>query len=192
MFEKLTPGLLFLGFGVVCHYNYITSYNDLIECYPQKMDETLITMQTPNKQSTIVISAVPLPAEATKLLEQNVDLLKELDRRSGLTDIESGAPQTMGEIALSESALIKINELKHKLGDIFNGSKHSELHGAVDLIWSVGPRRCGPNVLIMRHTDDVGSRHIWSRASNKMTASNNDSSFVNGFQLATLSGNILD
>jgi ribosome assembly protein 1 len=118
-------------------------------------------MQTPNKQSTIVISAIPLPAEATKLLENNVELLKELDRRSGLTDIESGASQTRSEIVLSESALTNINELKAKLIDIFDKSKYPELHGAVDSIWSVGPRRCGPNVLIMNPNINDSNRSIW-------------------------------
>jgi ribosome assembly protein 1 len=118
-------------------------------------------MQTPNKQSTIVISAIPLPPEATKLLEDNVELFKELDRRSGLTDIESGASQTRSEIVLSESALTNINAMKTKLCDIFDKSKYSELHGAVDSIWSVGPRRCGPNVLVMSRNINDSNRNIW-------------------------------
>jgi hypothetical protein len=35
----------------------------------------LIRLQTPNKQCTIEITALPLPAEATKLLEDHVELV---------------------------------------------------------------------------------------------------------------------
>jgi ribosome assembly protein 1 len=120
----------------------------------------VVTLQTPNKQCTISISALPLPAEATKLLEDNVELLKELDRRIGLTDSENAAPESRSAAALSETALLNIADLKLKLGKVFDRSRHPELHGAVELIWSVGPRRCGPNVLIM-HTNDAHSRQIW-------------------------------
>jgi ribosome assembly protein 1 len=97
---------------------------------------------------------LPLPAEATKLLETNLDLIKELDRQNERENSSSGNAGT-----LSESALINVENLKSKLSEIFDQSRHPELHGAVDRIWSFGPRRCGPNVLVMM--SDVELKSIW-------------------------------
>ncbi|XP_059490182.1 elongation factor-like GTPase 1 isoform X3 [Neocloeon triangulifer] len=50
----------------------------------------------------------------------------------------------------------------------------------VDRIWTFGPRRCGPNILLNRIEGHPGS--IWTEEGP------NGGSFVNGFQLATLAG----
>ena len=36
-------------------------------------NEKIVELSTPNKQCTISIQAIPLPAETVKLLEENVD-----------------------------------------------------------------------------------------------------------------------
>ena len=122
--------------------------------------QTSVLLQTPNKQCSIEISALPLPPEATKLLEDNIELIKELDRRCGPEDNEDAVGESGNAGTLSEAALTNIAELKSGLAEIFGRSCHPELHAAVDRIWSFGPRRCGPNVLIMM-TSEAEQRNIW-------------------------------
>ena len=122
--------------------------------------QTSIQLQTPNKQCSIEISALPLPAEATKLLEDNIELIKELDRRCGPEDSDDSNSSSATTGTLSETALTNIANLRSGLAEILKQSRHPELHDAVDRIWSFGPRRCGPNVLIMM-TSEAEQRNIW-------------------------------
>jgi translation elongation factor EF-G len=50
----------------------------------------------------------------------------------------------------------------------------------VDRIWSFGPRRCGPNILLNRISGHSGS--AWTEEGP------HGGSFINGFQMATLAG----
>lgn len=131
-------------------------------------DETLITITTANKQSVVKLKACPLLASVTSLLENNADLLRAMDQGLALG-------------TLSDRTLMAVSSLRTKLEESWGVEN-------VKNIWSLGPRRCGPNVLLncipdykcpsvwMPHTDDSDPRSEY------------DSSFINGFQLATLGG----
>ena len=50
--------------------------NKVIEEDEEKKNEKVISMQTPNKQCSLKILALPMPTEAIKIIEENKDLLK--------------------------------------------------------------------------------------------------------------------
>ena len=145
----------------------------------------LIKLHTSNKQSTIRLRAVPLPSEVTSILENSADLLKTIDPESmrALDNKESI------QSALSSRTLEAINVLKQKLQDAFTETEDKQWTDAVDHIWSFGPRRCGPNILLNR-VPDFELNSIWSCEQSGQTKQHHkyESSFINGFQLATLSG----
>lgn len=132
--------------------------------------------------------AEPLPPEITKLLEENTSLLKLLDqtfnsRHSGET-----------EDALTPETVDSLEKLKNNLNVLFE-SAGPEWAGAVDNIWSFGPRRCGPNILLNR-VSTYKRPSLWSAKSTDFKLDsphfNYDSTFIGGFQLATLSGPLCD
>lgn len=151
----------------------------------------VITLSTSNKHSTIKIRAAPLPTEVTSLLEVHADLLKAVDKH-----IHSEAGQQNSEMfedSLSESQMVltertlkAIETLKEKLKDAFS-SAGDEWKCAENQIWSVGPRRCGPNILLNR-IPAYDHPSVWQRLRGSDRRLEYDSSFVNGFQLATLAG----
>lgn len=133
--------------------------------------------------------AEPLPPEVTKLLEENTSLLKLLEqtfnsRHSGET-----------EDVLTPETIDSLEKLKNNLHELFE-SAGPEWAGAVDNIWSFGPRRCGPNILLNR-VPTYKRPSLWSAKSSTdfKTDSphfNYDSTFIGGFQLATLCGPLCD
>lgn len=135
--------------------------------------------QTPNKRFSITMRALPLPEAATKLLVESVDIIRALERHTS----ESLSSSTM------EAALGLRKELTEALKD------DQDLCNKVGKIWSFGPKKCGPNILV-NNLRNVGVeyRSVWpSVAASTATATSSkvfdyDSSVVNGFQLATASG----
>ena len=136
-----------------------------------------VTIQTPNKQCTFKIRAYPLPTNATELLQANTDLLR------AILDKEL-------RISLPTTAEEEILALKDKLEKSLD--TESDLPSScVNKIWSFGPKKCGPNILINGITDY--DRHsVWEKNSslslNKSTLTDFDNSIVSGFQLACTSG----
>ncbi|GBM48499.1 Elongation factor-like GTPase 1 [Araneus ventricosus] len=145
-----------------------------------------ISMKTPNKLSCLKIRAKPLPPEVAKLLEENASLLKILDqvyyaRNSGESDD-----------ILTPETIAALSELKNKLAEHFTAAG-SDWDGAVDQIWSFGPRRCGPNILLNR-IPNYKRPSVWTNSptDSETPHLNYDSTFVSGFQLATLCGPLCD
>ncbi|XP_021709805.1 elongation factor-like GTPase 1 [Aedes aegypti] len=147
----------------------------------RERDKT-VTIFTPNKQSFIKLLAIPLPEEAVELLERSNPILKALAKSQEAKEISH---------YLKDS----LEDLKAKLSKIFVESETEELNAStVDKIWSFGPKKCGTNVLLncssFNHplvwdlrqvpNDSVDIRHSL------------ESSFVNGFQLASLAGPLAD
>ncbi|EAT47893.1 AAEL001019-PA [Aedes aegypti] len=147
----------------------------------RERDKT-VTIFTPNKQSFIKLLAIPLPEEAVELLERSNPILKALAKSQEAKEISH---------YLKES----LEDLKAKLSKLFVESETEELNAStVDKIWSFGPKKCGTNVLLnyssFNHpsvwdlrqvpNDSVDIRHSL------------ESSFVNGFQLASLAGPLAD
>ena len=144
------------------------------------VENSLVTIETLNKQCQLSLQVFPLPAELTKLLEDNVDLLRAVDRDRGGKSVS----------LLTEKTLQLLADLRHQVSVLMD--KDPDLAGLGDSVWCVGPRRCGPNMLINRVT---GYRRgsLWSPDIDKNDPrSDLDSSLVNGFQLATLAGPLCD
>ncbi|XP_055614451.1 elongation factor-like GTPase 1 [Uranotaenia lowii] len=157
------------------------------EIAKEKEREKTVTIDTPNKQSHIKMLALPLPTEITELLENSNGVLKALVKA-----------QTEKE--MSHVLKTSLEELKTKLAKYFQESKIEEFDSeTVDKIWSFGPRKCGTNILLnhssFKHSS-VWDINVTTTDSEQQETQderqNYESSFINGFQLASLAGPLCD
>lgn len=124
----------------------------LNELISKKTEEASLEIWTANRQCYFEIDAKPLPENVTKLLEKNGDLIKLLDQNSrnlGKEKVELDFPD-IGDLTLDSSPFFDKKEkavetFKSELGDAF---KEAEWQDVIDKIWSFGPRKCGPNILL--------------------------------------------
>ncbi|XP_061855490.1 elongation factor-like GTPase 1 isoform X2 [Colius striatus] len=141
----------------------------------------LVTISTPNKQATLSVRAVPLPEEVTRLLEENSDLIRTMEQ------LNTSLNEDKKTHEINQKTLDRIKEFKQKLEQHLQGRKW---RNAVDQIWSFGPRKCGPNILL--YNFEGYKRSVWQCLGNTVKEVSNyrdfDNSIVSGFQLATLSG----
>lgn len=155
-----------------------------------QVDSTgLVTLTTPNKMATIGVRAVPLPDDTTQLLEDNGELIRTMEQFN--LSLKEGKT-----LEINQKTLESIRELREKLEGLLKGHKWRD---AVNRIWSFGPRRCGPNILL-NSMEGYQRPSVWQcleadrHQSTSATASpaaalrDYDNSIVSGFQLATLSG----
>ncbi|XP_055637619.1 elongation factor-like GTPase 1 [Toxorhynchites rutilus septentrionalis] len=152
------------------------------EIAKEKEREKTVTIHTPNRQSCIKLLALPLPSEVVELLECNHQILKALSKAQEAKEISHN---------LQES----LDELRSNLSRMFSESESEELDSSsVDKIWSFGPKKCGTNILL--NYTSFKHHSVWcSRRPEETTKDirhNFESSFVNGFQLATLAGPLCD
>ncbi|XP_058056756.1 elongation factor-like GTPase 1 [Anopheles bellator] len=146
----------------------------------REKDKT-VTLQTPNRQCTVKLVAVPLPPEVVTLLIDNEAVLKAYFHHHEAE--HSICPQVL---------LDSIGELKANLKKLLPETVPFER------IWSFGPKKCGTNLLVNR-TDFVHSS-VWhepgsSPENDTLQAdprAQYESSFVNGFQMASLAGPLCD
>ncbi|XP_074862728.1 elongation factor-like GTPase 1 [Carettochelys insculpta] len=141
----------------------------------------LITMSTPNKYAILSVRAMPLPEEVTQLLEQNSDLIRTMEQ------FNSSLNEDKKTHEINQKTLDKILEFKQKLEQNLQGRKW---RNAVDQIWSFGPRKCGPNILLNKF--EGYKKSVWQCLDKTIRDMNKhrdfDNSIISGFQLATLSG----
>nr|XP_033776855.1 elongation factor-like GTPase 1 isoform X2 [Geotrypetes seraphini] len=142
----------------------------------------LVTVSTPNKLATLSVRAMPLPEEVTQLLEENGNLVRTMEQIN-LTLNEGNNTHEINRKTLDD-----ILAFKQKLEQHFQGRKW---RNTVDQIWSFGPRRYGPNILVNR-LEGYQRPSVW-QCLEKMTKETGkyrdfDNSIVSGFQLATLAG----
>lgn len=142
----------------------------------------LVTMTTPNKLATLSVRAVPLPEEVTQLLEENSDLIRAMEQFT--SSLNEGKNTQMFHQKMQE----KIGEFKGKLEQHLTGRKW---RNTVDQIWSFGPRKCGPNILVNKSEDSQNP--VWTGLPGKASAEASryrdlGNSVVSGFQLAALAG----
>jgi ribosome assembly protein 1 len=143
-------------------------------------DHGLIVQTTSNRRCIIKLRAKPLPNSVTEILENSTKLLKILKEN------DNSKTRILPEILESEIAQLKNTLTREFLKEGWDGD-------TVNQIWSFGPKRCGPNILINR-IPGYKKGCIWP----KVVEDTNDISecllssfnnpFVNGFQLATLAG----
>lgn len=128
-------------------------------------EKTTVSVSTLNNLCSVCIKAVPLPAAVTTLLENSTTLIKYLT---------TNAKKRNEKI---------VTEFKTKLTDAFGSSGL-----CVDKIWSFGPRTCGSNILFNDNSNSEVEFSFWKRPTTENTYTKYESSFLNGFQLATLAG----
>lgn len=100
-------------------------------------EDGTVTIRTPNQQVTIKLRAEPLPPEVTELLEKHTSLIR--DYNQALSSKSEKLPESLSK---------NITEFQKTLAKAFADASWSE--ETMSQIWSFGPRRCGPNVLINR------------------------------------------
>ncbi len=182
--------------------------------------EVSVTAETPNKQCRFRIRAVPLPADAVRLLDKHHNTIKAVATASS-----AGADAVDISNAAVESLSIVRDKLKELLADtdIRTAADNSSSATTNDDVWidrvmSCGPRRCGPNILVNCCRDSAAEGlggSVWQVASRRKANNNNNntavvddsndqqhqlgrrrqehvSSVVNGFQLATLAGPVAE
>ncbi|XP_068847037.1 elongation factor-like GTPase 1 [Capricornis sumatraensis] len=143
----------------------------------------LITMTTPNKLAILSVRALPLPEEVTQILEESSDLIRSMEQlTSSLNEGKNNSQM------IHQKTQEKIWEFKGKLEHHLTGRKW---RNTVDQIWSFGPRKCGPNILVNKSEDFQNS--VWTGLDGKASKEairyrDLGNSIVSGFQLATLSG----
>ncbi|KAI8434259.1 hypothetical protein MSG28_012353 [Choristoneura fumiferana] len=158
--------------------------------------DPVITVHTNNKQSKIKIRAKPLPNEITALLDKSTDLLKAISQHikslqgsSKNENLENKFDNLHinGTHELSDRMLKLIETFTEELKTICSklGPEWSKVP---EQIWSVGPRNCGPN-LLLNQTSDYVTKFLYHKKEIKEDPRfEYEGSFVNGFQLASFSG----
>uniref|UniRef100_A0A671UE21 Elongation factor-like 1 n=1 Tax=Sparus aurata TaxID=8175 RepID=A0A671UE21_SPAAU len=147
----------------------------------------LVTLIIPNRLATMSVRAIPLPKEATDLLESSTELIRTLEQLN--MSLREGK-----SLDVSLRTLEAIAGLKTQLECLLPGRKW---RNAVEHIWSFGPRRYGPNILL-NSIEGYQRPSLWQclaighkagESGAQTTAIRDfDNSIVSGFQLATLSG----
>lgn len=152
-----------------------------------------IEVITPNKIHKFRLRALPLPSTVVTLLESHAELLQILDSRS--TAMLTGKLEAGKSQILNQKTIARLEGLKQVLSSSFDEAGR-KWKGICDKIWSFGPRRCGPNILV-NSIPGYERPSIWNclrdaKETDPSAVRDFDSCIVGGFQLVTLSGPMCD
>lgn len=138
------------------------------EAIEKKTEEVSLEVWTPSRQCWFEIDAKPLPANITKVLEENAGLIKSLvscyNPNDGTTNYRQDAHLLNDCRGIIDSPVSGKTGLQQKGIAAFK----SELQAAFaeagwqdefDKIWSFGPRNCGLNILL--NATDYKHKSIW-------------------------------
>lgn len=138
--------------------------NETIE---KKVEEGKLEIWTSNRQCYFEIDAKPLPENVTKLLEKNTNLIKLLDsycnkgvEKNGERENFSGENQP-NERSMSDKKQKEVKIFKNELEAAFLEAGWED--NILDKIWSFGPRKCGPNILL--NETDYKQKKYWEQQS---------------------------
>ena len=143
----------------------------------------LVTIQTPNKASTLVLEARPLPEVLTGTLSSSTALLRALQ-------ITAGANRGRGEESVNSETLKNLRKLRRELAEEFARCDWCEFGDGetVDRMWGCGPKGTGANVLLCG-LPDYRRGSVWRGLEGEGGGLQGyDHSIVFGFQLACQSG----
>ena len=142
-------------------------------------------MSTPNNSCRLRLRAEPLPEPVTTLLEKSEDLVKTLEH---FTSAKIADKQDIQEATMTDETIKHLLEFKEKLKEAFR-SEGNGWTDVVDQIWSFGPRKVGPNILLNR-IEGYNRPSVWACLETEKLGNlrDFDHSIVNGFQMATLAG----
>jgi ribosome assembly protein 1 len=173
--------------------------------------------RTPDTSVTLKVRALPLPLQVSKLLEEHVDILRQLTSQQNLASTSERKihekEEQEEEMDISESAGVAasaefssgVNNLKKQLQQAFNSSEETFWHQlSLEKIWCFGPRRIGPNVLINNVDGYLASNSVFLALEQVAERAYQDqkecfemlskleNSLMTGFQLATAAGPLCD
>uniref|UniRef100_A0A1X7UNC2 Elongation factor EFG domain-containing protein n=1 Tax=Amphimedon queenslandica TaxID=400682 RepID=A0A1X7UNC2_AMPQE len=169
----------------------ISSENELIGQYTEShasKNNGPVTCSTPgNNPHLIKILATPLPETLIDVLDKSSRLLKILTSMGG-------ASYHGNEEGVVEGLQTLYEDLKNCL----ETADKKKWNGAIDRIWSFGPRNSGTNILLNK-ISSYERPSIWRGVVNQdkgvvgqeatdPVLRNYDNSIISGFQLASLSG----
>ncbi|XP_061193189.1 elongation factor-like GTPase 1 [Saccostrea echinata] len=143
----------------------------------------LVEVNTINGRCTLRIRAVPLPENITQLLEENQNLIKTMSQ------ISKAHGKGRGGLEVQQSVIDSIREFRCQLCKVFKTSGRI-WRDAENQIWSFGPKRVGPNVLLNR-VRGYDRANVWNCVEQKqweLKLRQYDNSIISGFQIATLAG----
>lgn len=143
----------------------------------------LVEVTTINRRCTLRIRAVPLPDDITRLLEENQNLIKTMGQ------ISKSQGKGKGWLEVHQNVIDSIREFKCQLSKVFKGSGKM-WRDAENQMWSFGPKRVGPNVLLNR-VKGYDRANVWDCVETKqqeLKLRQYDNSIISGFQIATLAG----
>ncbi|KAF8483106.1 P-loop containing nucleoside triphosphate hydrolase protein [Gautieria morchelliformis] len=146
------------------------------------------------------IRTIPLPEEIIDFLQANVSVLKKLrqeaeprvPQRRERTHSESEMsyrPEGVDEGDVERRPTVRADEFWDALANLF-AKAGPEWKGTCERIWSFGPLRFGPNILVDRRQGPVVNslRDRTARSSNSRTLRDFEDSVQTGFQIATFQG----
>jgi len=135
------------------------------EAIEKKAAEVNLEVWTSNRQCCFEIDTKPLPENITKLLEKNANLIKLLDSYCDRYTKENGEHEAIaGENQLNERSM---PDKKQKEAKVFKNELETAFLEAgwkdnvMDKIWSFGPRKCGPNILL--NESDYTQKKFWEQ-----------------------------
>lgn len=152
----------------------------------RKKQSEVVSIQTPNKASTLLIQTRPLPDKVTDILSRSTSLLKALY----LTTSSTG-----NKVSLNQDTLDKLKELRQDLKREFSTDENwSEFSDELlDRVWAFGPKSTGTNILLSGLSEyQRGS--VWRAINDQQidkvggASQGYDHSLVYGFQLACQAG----
>ncbi|GMF37191.1 unnamed protein product [Phytophthora fragariaefolia] len=159
------------------------------------IDPKIALGTTPDGTLTLKLRALPLPLETAKLLEENAALLKRLMHS------KKTANEANDKYVEVEAASEDVCAFKKKLEKTLQSSENTYLKALpLDRIWSCGPRRVGPNMLINNIQGYHANGCLFpSNSATELQDSEKaqqikkmENSIVTGFQMASSAGPLCD
>lgn len=136
------------------------------EAIERKTEDVNLGVWTANRQCYFEIDAKPLPEKVSKILEENVDLIKALYQHYGKSSSEKEDEDESGEAGGTHGteSVRSMSERKQRALESFKAAvatafREAGQENALDKIWSFGPRNCGPNVLL--NETEYKHRKFW-------------------------------
>lgn len=166
--------------------------SDLIRTYDQFVTSQQKRVDIISSMKAMTLSSSDAKDKASD--NNSPDATGSLENTSGSASMSEQDEENL--TALTDRTVKAIEKLKEDLKKAFDESGDIIWKNAVEKIWSCGPRRFGPNILFNNveglpcsfwksdDTDEVSEE--------VKTLLPVENSFVNGFQLATLSGPLCD
>lgn len=140
--------------------------------------------------TTISVEALPLPQSVTDLIDSHDNLLQALDHHISQS-IGGRMAKYDRKTTLNEQSVEKLDLLRQQLQKLLVASDNDEWKTLASNIWSFGPRKYGPNLLV-NGVSEYQRPSVWDMAGRVSDPTRIlrefDSSIINGFQLASLTG----